>query len=216
MSIIKHEVAHHFGNAEQEFDSAQLGMWVFIAQEILFFTGLFVAYTVFRVYYPETWLEGSKHLDATLGGINTAVLIISSLTMVLSVRSAQLNQKRNTLLFLGITITCAFIFLIIKYFEYSHKIHLGYMPFELGDKLGIAFGEGERDTLPLFFGLYYTITGLHALHIIIGIGLLGWMFVKAAKGYFYEGYFTPLENVGLYWHLVDLVWIFLFPLLYLI
>ena len=216
MTPIKHTVAHHFGSAEQEFDSAQLGMWIFIAQEILFFTGLFVAYTVFRIYYPETWLEGSKYLDSTLGGINTAVLIFSSLTMVLSVRSAQLGQRKSTLFFLFVTVACAGTFLVIKYFEYTHKIHLGYVPFELGNTFGIPFGEGQNETLPLFFGLYYTITGLHALHVIIGIGLLIWMFVKAAQGYFYRDYFTPLENVGLYWHLVDLVWIFLFPLLYLI
>ena len=216
MEIIKHQVGHHFGSAKQEFDSAQLGMWIFIAQEILFFTALFVAYTIFRVYYPETWIEGSKYLDSTLGGINTSVLIISSLTMVLSVRSAQLNRKKSTVFFLLMTIAFALIFLVIKYFEYTHKIHLGYIPFQLGEQLGIAFGQGERDTLPLFFGLYYTITGLHALHIVVGIGLLVWMVIKASKGYFYSEYFTPLENVGLYWHLVDLVWIFLFPLLYLI
>ncbi len=216
MKIIKHHVAHHFGSADQEFDSAQLGMWIFIVQEILFFTGLFVAYTVFRVYYPETWVEGSKYLDSTLGGINTAVLIVSSLTMVLGVRSAQLNRKKSTLFFLLMTIFFALTFLVIKYFEYTHKIHLGYIPVELGKQFGITFGQGEHDTLPLFFGLYYTITGLHALHIIVGIGLLIWMVIKTAKGYFYSEYFTPLENVGLYWHLVDLVWIFLFPLLYLI
>ena len=213
--FIKHHVAHHFGTAEQEFESAKLGMWAFIAQEILFFTGLFVAYAVFRLYYPETFVEGAVYLDTTLGAVNTAVLITSSLTMVLAVRSVQLNQKESALVFLAITFTCAAAFLVIKYFEYSHKFHLGYIPFRMADSLGQSFGAGKEDTLPLFFGLYYTITGLHGLHVLIGMGLIAWIFIKTARGYFYDAYFTPLEMVGLYWHLVDIVWIFLFPLLYL-
>ena len=211
--FVKHHVGHHFGSAEQEFRSAQFGMWLFIAQEILFFSGIFVAYIVFRLKFPETFLEGALHLDPLLGGINTAVLIVSSLTMVLAVRASQLSNKRMTLIYLIITIFCALTFLVIKYFEYSHKIELGYIPFHLAKE---GFGIYANKELPLFFGIYYAATGLHALHIIVGIGLLIWMFLKSAKGYFYKDYYTPLEMVGLYWHLVDLVWIFLFPLLYLI
>ena len=136
--------------------------------------------------------------------------------MVMAVRASQLSQKKMTLIYLTITFLCGLLFMGIKYLEYTHKIHKGYLPYELGEMFNLPFGYGEQETLPLFFGIYYTITGLHGLHVVIGMGLLLWLIVKAALGQFHADYFTPVEMVGLYWHLVDLVWIFLFPLLYLI
>ena len=207
---ITHHVAHHFDTSEQEFDSAKLGMWIFLVQELLFFGGLFVAYAVFRYLYPEMFLEAHRHLSWKMGAINTCFLIISSFTMVMGVRSAQLNQRRASINYLIATFLFASAFLVVKYFEYMEKIHHGYLP-------SLWFtGEGHANTLPLFFGLYFAMTGLHGLHVLIGMGLIAWLIYRSYKREFYDGFFTPLEMVGLYWHLVDLVWIFLFPLFYLI
>lgn len=210
LDYIPHHVAHHFDSPEQEFESAQLGMWVFLLTEVLFFGGLFVAYIVFRSLYPEMYLEGSHHLSWKMGGLNTLVLITSSFTMVMGVRSFQLSRKQQGLTYLGVTFILAGMFLVVKYFEYAEKIHLGYLPAKWFS------GEGIHDNLHLFFGLYFCMTGLHGIHVVIGMGLIAWMMARAAKGEFYADYFTPVEMVGLYWHLVDLIWIFLFPLFYLI
>ena len=206
----KHTVAHHFQDAHQEFESAKIGMWAFIAQEILFFSGIFVAYAIFRFLYPEMFLEGASHLDWKMGFINTLVLITSSFTMVMGVRSAQTNQKKACVNYLLITFVLAGVFMVVKYFEYMAKIHYGFLPANL------FTGVGIHDTLHIFYGIYFVATGLHGLHVIIGMGLLLWLVIRARRGEFYEDYFTPVEMVGLYWHLVDIVWIFLFPLLYLI
>lgn len=208
--IIKHEVAHHFDTAEQEFESAKLGMWAFLAQEILFFGGLFVAYIVFRYLYPEMFIDASSHLSWKLGALNTVVLIASSFTMVMAVRSAQVNQQKHTFYYLLATFMCAAMFMCVKSVEYAEKIHHGFLPAKFFG------GEGIFETMHLFFGLYFTMTGLHGLHVLVGMGLIAWLMYRNSKGEFYEDYFTPLEMVGLYWHLVDLIWIFLFPLLYLI
>ena len=207
--IKAHEVAHHFDTAEQEFDAAKIGMWAFIAQEILFFSAIFVAYGAFRYFYPEMFIEASSHLSWKMGALNTVFLIISSFTIVMSVRSAQLNQIKNCIRYLYATLGLATLFLVVKYFEYSEKIHHGYLPFKFFG------GTGVDPNLHLFFGLYFTATGLHAVHVAVGMGLIIWLIIKARKGYYHKDYFTPLEMVGLYWHLVDIVWIFLFPLLYL-
>jgi cytochrome c oxidase subunit 3 len=202
---------HHFVSMNQQASSAKLGMWLFLAQEILFFSALFMAYFIFRYLYPETWVAAHYQLDATMGGINTVVLLFSSFTMALAVRSAQLGDNKKIVMWLAITIACAFGFLIVKYFEYSHKFHLGLLP-------GKAYSfEGDIPGRPeLFFTVYFCMTGLHGIHVVAGIIVLGWILLRAQKGHFTSRYYTPVENVGLYWHLVDLVWIFLFPLLYLV
>ena len=208
--IQEHKVAHFYKDAHQEFESAKLGMWAFMAQEILFFSGLFVAYGIFRFLNPEMFFYASELLDWKLGFINTIVLIVSSFTMVMSVYHIQHNQRTKSLINLISTFILAGLFLVIKGFEYSEKISHGYLP-------GILFkGESPFDTLHIFFGLYYTITGLHALHIIVGMGLILWIIFRVYNGNVHKDYFTPVEMVGLYWHFVDIVWIFLFPLLYLL
>lgn len=206
----EHKVAHHFASAEQEFESAKIGMWAFIAQEILFFSAIFVAYAIFRYLYPDMFLEGAANLDWRFGFLNTLVLITSSFTMVMGVRSAQVSNKKACVRYLLTTFVLAGVFMVVKYFEYSEKIHHGLLP-------GSLFtGVGIHDNLHIFFGLYFVATGLHGIHVLVGMGLLLWIARRAHKGEFYSGYFTPVEMVGLYWHLVDVVWIFLFPLLYLI
>lgn len=208
--IVPHEIAHHFDTAEQEFQTAKLGMWAFIGQEVLFFGGLFVAYIVFRYLYPNMFIDASSHLSWKMGGLNTIVLLLSSFTMAMAVRSAQKSQVNLSAKFLIATLVCACIFLIVKYFEYSEKIHHGYLPYRW------FAGEGMFENMHLFFGLYFTMTGLHGLHVLIGIGLIGWLIKRTYKGHFHAEFYTPVEMVGLYWHIVDIIWIFIFPLLYLI
>lgn len=208
--FVEHKVEHHFDTAQQEFSSAKLGMWLFLGQELLFFSALFVAYAVYRYLNPEMFLDANTHLSWQLGALNTVVLLVSSFTMVMAVRSAQVSQKKSTTLYLILTFICAGIFMVVKAIEYNAKIQHGYLP-----SLWFS-GEGLFDNMHIFFGIYFTMTGLHGLHVLIGMGLLIWLIIKNQKGHFYSGYFTELENVGLYWHLVDLIWIFLFPLLYLI
>jgi len=208
--FVKHEVGHHFADAEQEFDSAKLGMWIFLVQELLFFSALFVAYGVFRYLYPGMFIEAHHQLSWVMGGINTIFLIASSFTMVMAVRSAQTSNNKWTIINLVATLVFACLFLVIKYIEYSDKIHHGYLP------PAFFTGEGTFEQLPIFFGLYFVMTGLHGIHVLVGIGLIAWLIKRSVKREFHAGYFTPVEMVGLYWHFVDLVWIFLFPLFYLI
>ena len=340
-------IAHHFDSAEQQFDSGKLGIWLFLVTEILFFSGLFVAYTLYRMHHPDIFEAAHHHLDKVLGCLNTLVLIFSSLTMALAVRSAQLGKNKNCELYLLVTMVCATIFLGVKAVEYSHKWDLGIFPKsmfayvpghhssgflglskylvglsvipalllvgfaitsvvgKLTDKpalgrffMGMAImvcgyfagvaggvvyqnaissghdhhasvdqqplqlhaamledgqnaqnvqaaggdeeqaehaeteqaesdkhGEGEHseessDTMPksvgAFFSIYYCMTGLHAIHIVGGIIALAWLYYRSQQGHWREDYFGPVDYVGLYWHLVDLIWIYLFPLLYLI
>lgn len=204
-------LAHHFTDIVQQRDSAKLGMWIFIMTEILLFGGLFTAYTVYRVLNPDMFYNAHKHLDITLGTINTIVLITSSVTMALAIRSMQFARKKATLIFLLGTLALAAAFLVIKYFEYSHKIHLGQLPGRFYTFSGI---EGTNPHI--FFSIYFTMTGLHALHIIGGMIVISLMIFRTARNHFSSEYYTPLELTGLYWHLVDLIWIYLFPLLYLI
>ncbi|MCG2588969.1 cytochrome c oxidase subunit 3 family protein [Rhodohalobacter sulfatireducens] len=202
---------HHFIDSDQQFESAKLGMWIFLATEILFFGGLFAAYIVYRSWYPELYIQASTELNTFWGAINTGVLIGSSLTVAMAIRSAQLNQIKGLIYNLYITIALAFVFMVIKYFEYTHKFHLGIYPGEYYTFEGIAHEKAN-----IFFSIYYMMTGVHGLHVLIGIGLMIWLVFKAKKGAFHSGYYTPVEITGLYWHLVDIIWIFLFPLLYLI
>lgn len=204
------KLAHHFDTMEQQFDTAKLGMWVFLVTEILMFGGLFAAFIIFKSFDTKVFILAHEHLNKVMGGANTVVLLTSSLTMALAVRSAQLSRKSQTSGYLVVTILCALAFLVVKYFEYSQKIEHGLLP-------GTHF---HNDELPksahVFFSLYFMMTGLHGIHVVIGIGLISWVLLRNQKNEFDSSFYTPVEIVGLYWHLVDLIWIYLFPLLYLI
>lgn len=283
-------LAHHFDTPLQQFDSGKLGMWLFLATEILLFGGLFVAYAVYRANHPEIFVYAHRYLDKNLGAVNTIILLCSSFTMAWGVRAAQLGKQKALVWLLSLTLLGGFGFLGIKFVEYSHKWHEGLL---WGVKFNpLAHGEGgheapaaaneavppaapaaepgalpppppeavaplgavaadlklERSTLPpaavgpqgtlpsdppgeehdahgapvrpanvqVFFGIYFLMTGLHGLHVIAGMACIAWVLARSLKGSFGPQYFTPVDFVGLYWHLVDLIWIFLFPLLYLI
>lgn len=252
-------LAHHFPDAGTQFEAGKLGMWIFLATEILLFGGLFCAYAVYRANHPEIFIYAHQFLDKVLGGINTAVLIVSSLTMAWAVRAAQLGHQRALVRLLSATIALGFVFLGIKYVEYEHKWKEGLLPGKrfthqsapppaaaapappepapvgaAGDSSAIApaargpaglaspasGSQEEAHKVPrnvqIFFGIYFSMTGLHAIHVIAGMITLLWILRRAARGEFGPGYFTPVDLGGLYWHLVDLIWIYLFPLFYLI
>lgn len=191
----------HFHHLEPEaaYHSAKFGMWLFLATEVLFFGGLFCAFAVFKWMYEPIFHESSKLLNWKMGATNTVVLLASSYFVARAVDCSQHGDNKGVARWLDLTIVCAFLFLIIKYFEYSSKI-----------SHGIGFSTN------IYFGLYFCMTGLHGIHVIAGIGLLWWVRQLAKKGRFSTTYYTPVEVGGLYWHLVDLIWIYLFPLLYLI
>jgi len=195
----------------QQRETATLGMWVFLATEVLFFGGLFAAYLVYRIWYPSTFGEASRQLHLAFGATNTAVLITSSLTMALAVRASATGRRSTLLLFLVLTMILGAAFLGIKSVEYYHKYTEHLIP-------GPAFRFEGSDPLhaQIFFSLYFALTGLHALHMIIGLGVLTVILIMALRGRFTIAWHTPVEVSGLYWHFVDIVWIFLFPLLYLI
>lgn len=287
---------HHFEDMGQQQESASIGMWMFLVQEIMFFGGMFTVYLVFRSRYPMAFAAGSNHLDALYGGLNTLVLIVSSLTMALAVRSAQLGKRNAQVILIVLTMIFGTVFLAVKAVEYTAKYKEGIVPVsglnlrtaktastfpnarELSTKTGgtddpnesLNTGAGEandkesgehsyynpkgdfvwedislatlaqqggyltesekigyfangelnadkfRDKVRIFFFIYFVMTGLHALHMIIGLGLMGWLLWKAWLGSYTADYYAPVEMSGLYWHFVDIVWIFLFPLLYLL
>ncbi len=201
---------HQFDDAEQQHDAAWIGMWIFLATEVMFFGGMFLGYTTYRIAYPQGFAGASNHLDILLGTINTAVLICSSFTMALAVRGAQLGKRRSLLLFLSLTMLLGVVFLGIKLSEYYVKFveHLVPGP-------SFRYPGPMANPAQIFFSFYFGMTGFHALHMVIGLGLLTALIAKAMRGAFSAAYNTPVELVGLYWHFVDIVWIFLFPLLYL-
>lgn len=208
----RYKPASHFRDAEQEFDASKTGLWLFLATEVLLFAGLFMAYTFFRNKYPQAFANGSHYLDWRWGGLNTLVLLISSYTMAAGVRSAQVGDnarlKRNLL----ITIACGIGFLIIKFtFEYIPKWSQGKRP---GEFYCYPFAGDPME--PMWWSVYYSATAIHALHVVVGMLLLIWCLVRAQRQAYGPTHYTMVENAGLYWHLVDLIWIFLFPLLYLI
>jgi len=261
-------LAHHFANITDQREAGKLGMWIFLATEILLFGGLFCAYAVYRANHPEIFVYAHRFLDTTLGAINTVILICSSLTVAWAVRCAQTGQRRALVTLLALTIVLAFGFLGIKAVEYEHKWKEGLLwgrhyrtqsehgavasatavssPPAAAVSPGVPSGTDERSTIALapagpaglvkpkaephpphelvvepknvqtFFAVYFLMTGLHGVHVIAGMALLGWMLVRARRGEFGPHYFTPVDLAGLYWHLVDLIWIYLFPLLYLI
>jgi cytochrome c oxidase subunit 3 len=213
---------------EQQKETSTLGMWLFLVTEILFFGGLFTAYVIYRNMYPDAFAAASSTLNVPLGAINTAVLICSSLTMALAIRSAQVNWRKGSVLFLLLTMALGTTFLVIKGFEYHDKYVESHIP---GDKFKpfhfVLENEHEasvaqsRDPLyqrhaEIFFSLYFIMTGIHATHMIIGIAILAVLVFYTRRGKFDSEYYNPLEMTGLYWHFVDIVWIFLFPLLYLL
>ena len=204
-------LAHHFDNLAQQNEAATLGMWVFLATEVLFFGGLFTTYLVYRTWYPEAFTAASRELVVWAGTTNTAVLITSSLTMALAVHAAQMGQRRLLMGLLAVTMALGCVFLGIKAFEYYTELVEHHVP-------GAAFqfeAEHARHA-QIFFSLYFVMTGLHALHMIIGLGLMAALLWMSWRGRFSPEYYTPIEITGLYWHFVDIVWIFLLPLLYLI
>lgn len=209
----KHEYhpAHHFKNAAHEYATSKEGIWLFMVTEILMFGGLFVAYAIFHAKYPEMFAEGASHLDWKLGSINTCVLILSSLTMALGIYYNQKRDKTKAIISLIVTLLCGFAFMGIKYVEYHHKIELGLLPGKLFHATG-----AQHANLPLYFSFYFVMTGLHGLHVLIGMGLITWVLIRTARGEFSENYYTPVEGVGIFWHIVDLIWIYLFPILYLV
>lgn len=273
-------LAHHFESYEQQFDAGKLGIWLFLVTEVLFFSGLFCAYIIFRVLQPEIFAFGHLFLNKELGAINTVVLLVSSLTMALAVRASQLGQQKLLVTMLAITIACAVTFMGIKYVEYSTKFQEGLFPGGMfkptpaallhaahvlhekhaahhgpnlvtpaydqthedpvpaaaaghdahghdahGEKDEDGFTAAERKLIDsvhvpnragIFFSIYFCLTGLHGIHIIAGVIAISWVLVRSIKGHFTPQYFGPVEYVGLYWHLVDLIWIYLFPLLYLV
>lgn len=208
-----HHVAHHFKDAEHEVNSSKLGIWLFLCTEILMFGGLFVGFAIFHAKYPEIFTAGAKFLDWRMGALNTVVLLLSSFTIVASIFYAQKGDKKKVLINLYLTLIFACVFMVVKYFEYMHKIHLGVLP---GAMFSYTGPGSEVANLPLYFSFYFCMTGLHGSHVLAGMGLIVWLIVRAHKGHFGPKYYTPIECVGLFWHLVDLIWIYLFPLLYLV
>ncbi len=261
-------LAHHFDTSNQQFDAGKMGIWLFLVTEVLFFSGLFCAYSIWRSQHPEIFLYAHHYLDTKWGAINTGVLLFSSLTAAWSVRCAQLNNQKGLILTLLLTIACAFGFLGIKYVEYNAKVHHGtvfgqyYKPHadsvvvtddnykvfvgiagdlaarELAIEQGmsadtprsefseeaisarsveiLAQHEAEPPAVKTFFSIYFAMTGLHGIHVIAGIIAYLWILKRALAGTFSSKFYGPVDFVALYWHLVDLVWIYLFPLLYLI
>jgi cytochrome c oxidase subunit 3 len=254
-------LAHHFDSPQHQFDSGKMGIWLFLVTEILFFSGLFCAYAIYRALHPEVFEYAHYYLDTSLGAVNTCVLIISSVTAAWAVRNAQLRQTKMLVTNILLTILCGFGFMGIKYVEYSHKIHDGLLPGVHYQPVHKAwevpayekkFGEGSAyapvgETAPSgaepqavpgstrvkkqvgphefnveprnvhrFFSIYFCMTGLHGLHVLVGIGLWVWLLLRARLGEFGPEYFGPVDFAALYWHIVDLIWIYLFPLLYLI
>jgi len=280
-------LAHHFDTPQQQFDAGKLGIWLFLLTEVLFFSGLFCAYTIYRAMRPEVFVYAHYFLDTKLGALNTCVLLLSSLTAAWAVRNAQLAETKKLVLNLTITIVCACTFMVVKYFEYSHKYHDGLLPgknFHPAQQVwetasfkqkhpeaaayaqelvkraakpagpaqpapaagtdqppeppvvhatkeqlapllqaGVLGPKAENPEVPskprnahVFFGIYFFMTGLHGFHVVAGIGVLVWLLIRAKTGVFGPDYFGPIDYAALYWHLVDLIWIYLFPLLYLI
>lgn len=212
MTHLTPHVAHQFDDAQQQRSAAALGMWAFLATEVLFFGGLLCAYAVYRHVGYEGFAQGSRGLDVLAGTVNTAVLLTSSLTAALAVWAVHHDRPRMLHATLLATLVLGAAFLVIKFSEYVHKAEQGLLPgrgFALRD-------DPESAGVEMFYIHYFAMTGLHALHMVIGVGLLGWLLLHALRGRWSSARATPVEMIGLYWHFVDIVWIFLFPLLYLV
>lgn len=211
MSNVGAVQAHQFDDIEQQHDASWIGMWIFLATEVMFFGGMFTGYTIYRSAYAQAFASASNHLDIWLGTINTAVLICSSFTMALAVRGAQMGDRKTLVRCLLFTIALGLVFLGIKFSEYYMKFTEHLVP---GGSF--VYEAPLARAAEIFFSFYFAMTGMHALHMIVGIGLLTALVFWSLRGRFSASYYTPVELVGLYWHFVDIVWIFLFPLLYLV
>jgi cytochrome c oxidase subunit 3 len=204
-------LAHHFEGLPEQKEAAGLGMWLFLAQEVMFFGGLFMVYTIYRNLYPDAFALGSAHLNWKLGAANTAVLIGSSLTMAMAVHAAATGHRRQIVAYLLLTVLLGSVFLGVKVVEYADKFHHHLVP-------GAHFQfEGPlARPVQIYYSLYFAMTGLHALHMVVGIPILLTLAVLANRGRYGPDYHAPVELTGLYWHFVDLVWILLFTIVYLI
>ena len=220
MSHTAGHLKHYFVSSDQQFDAAKMGMWLFLVTEILLFSGMFVAYAVYRAWHPEVFAHASELLDWRLGGLNTLVLLASSFTVALSIHFVQKGQNKKVVVLLLLTLLCAAIFMVIKYFEYTGKFAHGVFPgagyAPHGEVNGHDYAEYDIPFAPQFFSIYFIMTGIHGVHVLVGMGLFVWLVIRVIRGHFSPAWYTPVELTGLYWHLVDIIWIFLFPLLYLI
>jgi cytochrome c oxidase subunit 3 len=233
--VTQHSLRHHFATLEQQRQSSTLGMWIFLVTEIMFFGGLFTAYLIYRVDHPSIWLEGARHMEFGLGTLNTIILLTSSFTVALGVNFAQLGKTKITAILLMATVVMGLGFLGVKSIEYYNHYVEGTVPGPWWNVEKIKEADAKHwleehknepnaqppeETVPnelqLFFYIYFVMTGLHALHVTIGIVALTFIAVWSWKGKYSKEYHTPVHITGLYWHFVDLVWIFLYPLLYLI
>jgi cytochrome c oxidase subunit 3 len=216
---------HHFETVAQQREAASFGMWLFLLTEIMFFGGLFCAYLIFRNWYYPAFVAGSHQMNLPLGTLNTAVLITSGFFMALGVWAAEVRKEKLLVWFLVLTTFFGLIFIVVKYFEWHEEWENSHVPglkFSIQDFVHPAkatetpLAPDMAEKTQVYFFLYFAMTGMHALHMIIGIGLLSWLIWRARRGDFSTGHVAPIENFGLYWHFVDIVWLFLFPLLYLI
>lgn len=234
---------HQFDDMEQQKEAVTIGMWMFLVQELMFFGGIFMVYLLYRSKYPLAFAMGSNHLDLSWGLFNTVVLILSSLTMAMAVWSAQKSNRNLQVIFILVTMILGGVFLGVKAIEYTDKYHHNLIPFAPFEFKWHPEGEEAQlertlaDTEPafaaeakmikadyhlfegkvqIFYWIYFAMTGLHALHMVIGIGIMIWLLITAWQGRYSADYYGPVEISGLYWHFVDIVWIFLFPMLYLL
>jgi cytochrome c oxidase subunit 3 len=208
---VAYPVEHQFDDPAQQREAATMGMWLFLATEILFFGGMFLGYTAYRSFYPQAFAGASRHTLIAFGGTNTAVLLISSTVMAFAVRAAQRNRRGLLGLLLLATASLGALFLVIKGFEYAQEIHQGLLP---GPSFHIEAADPQH--AEMFFYIYWLMTGVHALHVTIGVLLIGFFALRAWFRNAFENHDAPVELLGLYWHLVDIVWVFLFPLIYMI
>jgi len=211
-----------FDTEEQQKDCSTLGMWVFLITEVMFFGGMFAAYTIYRQLYPHVFAVASTSLNGPIGAFNTCVLLLSSFTMVMAVRSGQLGKRKAIIVWLILTLIFGGAFLGVKAYEWNEKYVEHHIPGasfhfdEKGSDGKLLIPESEQGHAQIFFSLYFAMTGLHAMHMVVGVGMLLWLIWAAKAGTYSAKYFTPIDIGGLYWHFVDVIWIFLFPLLYLI
>jgi len=202
-----------FDTAAQQRDASTLGMWIFLITEVMFFGGMFLAYSIYRTKFPEVFAVASTSLNVIIGAANTVVLLCSSFTMVMAVRASMLGKRKAIVFWLIFTLIFGLTFLGVKAYEWNEKFELHHVPGMANFHLN---GVEQQGAAQIFFALYFCMTGLHALHMVVGVGILSWLVWASHKGKFTVDYMTPVDISGLYWHFVDIVWIFLFPLLYLI
>jgi cytochrome c oxidase subunit 3 len=208
----RYQAAEHFLDREHEFDSVKMGIWLFLATEVLLFSGMFCSYAIFRMLYPQAFVGGSHHLEIKWGLINTVVLLFSSWTVASGVRAAQVGNQAALRRNIVLTFLCGLTFIVIKLvFEYAKKYGEGLLP---GKYFSNPYATNPWE--PMWWAVYWVATGIHASHVLVGLGLFTWLYIRAKRLDFGPGHYNAVEGVGLYWHIVDIVWIFLFPMLYLI